>query len=89
MLSPRSYLDVLDLLANYSRSYDAKDIDSFVHSFAPEGRLVRRDGISSGHQEIREWVLGRTNVAAWREPGAPEIHLSARHFVSAKLAMSI
>lgn len=59
-------LDLLELVAAYAITVDARDIDAIVDCFAPDARLefVSDSLVLHGHDEIRRFY-----VEAFRRPG--------------------
>ena len=55
-LSAEDRLEVMDLIARYSRCLDTADVEGFLEIFRPEAVIDSLSGVATGHDELRAWV---------------------------------
>ncbi len=72
-LDPKDHLEILDLISEYSRSFDSGDLEAFANLFTPDGSLATPVGTGTTRTEIREWARARWELL--RKQG-----VSPRHF---------
>jgi 3-phenylpropionate/cinnamic acid dioxygenase small subunit len=83
MIKPEDRQEVMDLIANYSFTYDSKDLDGFLNLFAEDAVWDYYVGLGNrtkqamevNKEELGEWVTGR-----FEEQKADG--LQARHFMT-------
>jgi hypothetical protein len=58
ILSAEDRLEVMELIARYSRTLDTADIDQWLTIWRPEASLFTLNGEAHGHQQLRDWAVG-------------------------------
>jgi ketosteroid isomerase-like protein len=55
-LSAQDRLDIIQVIANYSRLLDARDVEAWLRLWRPDAVLASMSDPATGHDELRAWV---------------------------------
>lgn len=55
-LSAEDRLDIMHVIASYSRLLDKRDVDSWLELWRPDAVLASMSGEATGHEELRPWA---------------------------------
>lgn len=61
-LDPRDHLEILDVISEYSRTFDSEDLEAFANLFTEDGCLVTPVGGGTDRASILAWAQAR-----WKE----------------------
>jgi ketosteroid isomerase-like protein len=76
------HLAILDLISEYSRSFDSGDVATFAGLFTPDGKLTTPVGNAETREEVLAWAQSR-----WQENRAAGIR--PQHFQTNTLLMPV
>ena len=72
-LEPKDHLEILDLISEYSRTFDSEDLEAFANLFTATGSLATPVGGGTTRASILEWARAR-----WKDNRKEGV--SPRHF---------
>ena len=55
-LTAQDRLDVMHVIASYSRFLDVRDVESWIELWRPDAVLDSMSGSVTGHEELRAWI---------------------------------
>lgn len=76
------HLAILDLISEYSRSFDSGDVATFASLFTPDGKLTTPVGDAESREEILAWAQNR-----WQENRTAGVR--PQHFQTNTLLKSV
>lgn len=57
VFSAEDHLEVINLIARYSRALDSADIEAFLDLYRPDAVIDSMSGMASGIEELRAWMI--------------------------------
>ncbi len=68
VFSAEDHLEVLNLIARYSRALDTADIEGWLDLYRPDAVIDSMSGAATGTEELRAWMMRHRATRARKGP---------------------